>query len=58
MARPIKSNPELQQRIGDNVALGLTYSLAAKSCKNHIQNIKYLDEQGENRKIWEIFSVL
>ena len=31
MARPCKLTPEIQQRIGDNVALGLTYSLAAES---------------------------
>jgi hypothetical protein len=31
MARPCKLSPELQQRIGDNIALGLTYSLAAES---------------------------
>jgi hypothetical protein len=31
MARPTKLTSELQQRIGDNVALGLTYSLAAES---------------------------
>jgi len=31
MVRPTKLTPELQQRIGDNVALGLTYSLAAEA---------------------------
>ena len=31
MARPTKLTPELQQRIGDNIALGLTYSLAAEA---------------------------
>jgi hypothetical protein len=31
MARPCKLTPELQQRIGDNVALGLTYALASES---------------------------
>ena len=31
MARPCKLTPELQQRIGDNIALGLTYSLAAEA---------------------------
>ena len=31
MARPTKLTPELQQRIGDNVAFGLTYSLATES---------------------------
>src|SRR5208337_1587993 len=31
MARPTKLTPELQQRIGDNIALGLTYSLASEA---------------------------
>ena len=31
MARPTKLTPELQQRIGDNIALWLTYSLAAEA---------------------------
>ncbi len=31
MARPSKLTPEIQQRIGENIALGLTYSLAAES---------------------------
>jgi abortive infection bacteriophage resistance protein len=31
MARPCKLTPKIQQRIGENIALGLTYSLAAES---------------------------
>jgi hypothetical protein len=31
MARPCKLTAELQQRIGDNIALGLTYKLAAEA---------------------------
>ena len=31
MARPCKLTPEIQQRIGKNIALGLTYRLAAES---------------------------
>jgi hypothetical protein len=31
MARPTKLTPELQQRIGDNIALGLTDSLSAEA---------------------------
>ncbi len=31
MARPSKLTPEIQKRIGDNIALGLTYKLAAES---------------------------
>jgi len=29
MARPTKLNPEIKQQTGENVALGLTYALAA-----------------------------
>ena len=31
MARPSKLTPNLTKRIGDNIALGLTYSLAAEA---------------------------
>jgi len=31
MARPSKLTPDIQKRIGDNIALGLTYRLAAES---------------------------
>jgi hypothetical protein len=31
MARPCKLTDEIQQRIGENISLGLTYSLAAES---------------------------
>ncbi len=31
MVRPCKLTPEIQQIIGDNVALGFTYSLAAEA---------------------------
>ena len=31
MARPTKLTPEIQKRIGDNIVLGLTYSLAAEA---------------------------
>ena len=31
MVRPCKLTPEIQKRISDNIALGLTYSLAASS---------------------------
>jgi hypothetical protein len=31
MARPSKLTPEIQPKIGENIALGLTYSLAAES---------------------------
>jgi hypothetical protein len=31
MARPSKLTDEIQQRIGDNISLGLTYSLAAEA---------------------------
>ena len=31
MARPCKLTDEIQKKIGDNIALGLTYSLAAEA---------------------------
>jgi hypothetical protein len=31
MARPSKLTPDITQRIGDNVALGIPYALAAAS---------------------------
>ncbi len=31
MARPTKSTPKIQQKIGENIALGLTYALAASA---------------------------
>ena len=31
MARPSKLTPYIQKRIGENIALGLTYRLAAES---------------------------
>jgi hypothetical protein len=31
MARPSKLTPDIQKRIGDNIALGLTYALAASA---------------------------
>jgi hypothetical protein len=31
MSRPSKLTPDIQKRIGDNIALGLTYRLAAES---------------------------
>jgi hypothetical protein len=31
MARPSKLTPDIKKRIGENIALGLTYSLAAES---------------------------
>ena len=31
MSRPTKLTPEIQQKIGDGVSLGLTYALAASS---------------------------
>ena len=31
MARPSKLTPEIQQKIGENISLGLTYSLAAEA---------------------------
>ena len=44
LARPSRLNPEIKQKIGENIALGLTYSLAAEAAgityrwlKSHLQ---------------------
>ena len=40
MARPSKLTPDITKRIGDNIALGLTYSLAANSAGITYQTFK------------------
>ncbi len=57
MARPCKLNPELQHRIGDNVALGLTYSLASEAVGITYKTFNSWMKRGEDGEIWEILSV-
>ena len=37
MARPTKMTPNITKKMGDNIALGLPYSLAAKLPELHIR---------------------
>jgi hypothetical protein len=48
MARPSKLTPELQQRIGENIALGLTYRLAAESAGITYKSFNLWMQQGKN----------
>jgi hypothetical protein len=55
MARPCKLTPEIQQRIGDNVALGLTYSLAAEAAGITYKTFNLWMNKGKNSKSGEYF---
>jgi hypothetical protein len=48
MARPSKLTPELQKRIGENIALGLTYRLAAESAGVTYKLLNLWMQQGKN----------
>jgi hypothetical protein len=48
MARPSKLTQEIQQRIGDNIALGLTYRLAAESACVTYKSFNLWMQQGKN----------
>ncbi len=50
MARPSKLTPELQQRIGDNIALGLTYSLAAEAAGITYKTFNLWMQRGQTEK--------
>jgi hypothetical protein len=55
MARPCKLTPEIQSRIGDNVALGLTYSLAAEVAGITYKTFNLWMNKGKNSKSGEYF---
>jgi hypothetical protein len=55
MARPTKLTKELQQQIGENVALGLTYALAAASAGMIYQTFNDWMNKGKNSKSGEYF---
>jgi transposase len=55
MARPTKLTPELQQRIGDNVALGLTYSLAVESIGITYKTFNLWLKRGQTEKSGKYF---
>ena len=58
MARPCKLTPEIQQRIGDNVALGLTYSLAAESTCITYKTFNSWMKRGKRRNLGNIISFI
>jgi hypothetical protein len=50
MARPCKLTPEIQQRIGENIALGLTYRLAAESAGVTYKTLNEWNQKGQTDK--------
>jgi hypothetical protein len=50
MARPCKLTDEIQQRIGDNIALGLTYSLAAEAAGITYKTFNEWNQKGQTEK--------
>ena len=50
MARPCKLTPELQQKIGDNIALGLTYSLASEAAGITYKTFNEWNQKGQKQK--------
>ena len=50
MARPSKITPDIQQRIGDNIALGLTYRLAAELDDVTYKTLNEWNQRGQTEK--------
>jgi len=48
MARPTKLTPEIQQKIGDGVSLGLTYALAASAAGVTYQSLNSWMRRGKD----------
>jgi hypothetical protein len=55
MARPCKLTPEIQPKIGDNIALGLTYALAASAAGVTYQTLKDWLKRGQTEKSGKYF---
>jgi transposase len=55
MARPCKLTPEIQKIIGDNVALGLTYSLAAEAAGITYKTFNEWMNKGQTEKSGKYF---
>ena len=55
MARPSKLSPDITKRIGENIALGLTYSLAAEAAGITYQTFNEWHKKGKNSKSGEYF---
>jgi hypothetical protein len=58
MVRPSKPTPIIQQRIGDNIALGLTYTLAASAAGITYKTLNICLNKGKTEKSGKILSVL
>jgi hypothetical protein len=50
MARPSKLTPEIQQRIGENISLGLTYRLAAELAGVTYKTFNEWNQKGQTDK--------
>jgi hypothetical protein len=50
MSRPSKLTPDIQKRIGDNIALGLTYRLAAESAGVTYKTFNEYMNRGQTEK--------
>ncbi len=50
MARPSKLTPEIQRKIGENIALGLTYRLAAESAGLTYKTLNEWNQRGQTEK--------
>ena|SRR5208283_1105487 len=50
MGRPCKLTPKIQQRIGENIALGLTYRLAAQSAGITYKTLNEWNQKGQAEK--------
>jgi len=55
MGRPCKLTPELQQRIGDNIALGLSYRLAAEAACITYKTLNEWNQKGQIEKSGKYF---
>jgi hypothetical protein len=50
MARPCKLTPEIQHTIGENIALGLTYKLAAEAAGITYKTLNEWNQKGQIEK--------
>jgi hypothetical protein len=55
MARPSKLSPDITKRIGENISLGLPYSLAAEAAGITYQTFHEWHKKGKNSKSGEYF---
>ena len=55
MGRPCKLTPEIQQRIGDNIALGLSYRLAAEAACITYKTLNEWNQKGQTEKSGKYF---